>query len=56
MNQRIVKPVMYSSNQVEVCTKDYCLRAHGKNADRIAAAASFMLICAGLSLLISSAR
>lgn len=47
---------IYSYNEVEICKKDLCLKATGKNADLIARAAVIMLLFVGIAALISAVK
>lgn len=40
-----------SRNKVDVCYKDICVKAKGKNADAISVAIIFALTCIGLGIL-----
>ncbi|NOQ71165.1 MAG: hypothetical protein GQ574_04125 [Crocinitomix sp.] len=45
---------LQSQNKVSVCHKDNCVHATGKNADKIANAATGFIVFAGLTLLIKA--
>lgn len=43
-------------NDVDVCYKDICVKAKGKNADLLIIAVAFVLACAGVNLLAKAIR
>jgi hypothetical protein len=51
-----IRSLNNSNNQVEVCERDLCVRAQGKNSDRIATAAVVALLLFGVGALISAFR
>lgn len=51
-----MKRFVVRNQQVEVCTRQVCVRAQGRNADKIADAAVVMLLLFGLGALIAAAK